>query len=197
MKVIVKIRQDNERGLFATHDIKKGEYICILPIDYFQLDNRWYTTNSVTYDQIDKINFRYGILCEISKIKDTQYESFSSFLNGSKRKCITCFWKKTEIVGVSNPDKTDFPFVGHIINDYVDMSFLSENKYEKMSKEFSNVKVSSKLQILDHNRLGLKIKATKDIESGTELYLSYGSEYWKTYSGKQRFVYNIKISTIG
>jgi len=190
MKVEVKIRQDNERGLFAKDDIKKGEFVCILPIDYFQLDNNWYTTT----EQINRINFRYGIVCEIMKNGTNQYESFSSFLKKKNHKC--CFnnltHKTMQIIGVSNPDKLETNFIGHMINDYVDMSFLSEINYERTSTEFSNVRVSSKLKIFG-NRIGLKIIALKDIKKGKELYLSYGSEYWKQYSEKKRFVYIVNL----
>jgi hypothetical protein len=197
MKVQVKIRQDNERGLFAIEDIRKGEVVCILPIDYFQLDSNWYST----YEQDHKINFRYGIVCEIIASGGmTQYESFSSFFKDKKEKCCFNSTKTIEIIGVSNPDNLNDNFVGHMINDYVDMSFLSEKNYEKMSTEFSNVKVSPNLKIFtsstNKKRLGLKIRSTKDIKKDSELYLSYGSDYWKKYSGKERFVYSIKLSVI-
>lgn len=194
VKVKVKIRRDNERGLFATDNIKKGEFVCILPIDYFQLDNNWYATDFHS-DQV-RINFRYGIICEIIQNGLTQHESFSSFIKNKNYKCcLNALRNKIlEIIGVSNPDKLDDNFLGHMINDYVDMSFLSENAYEKMSKEFSNVKVSSKLQLFG-KRIGLKIIATKDTKKENELYLSYGSEYWKKYSKKERFVYLTKVMT--
>jgi hypothetical protein len=69
-----------------------------------------------------------------------------------------------------------------------------------MSNEFSNVRVSSKLRIFkdssDKKRLGLKVISTKDIKKNSELYLSYGSDYWKKYSGKERFVYVVKLNII-
>lgn len=199
MKVEIKIGQDNERGLFACDDIKKGEMVCILPIDYFQLDNNWYTFT----EQSNKINFRYGIICEIVKNGITQYESFSSFFKkrNKRHKCIfkqlqsATNKKNIQIIGVSNPTKTESNFLGHMINDYVDMTFLSEINYDRMSTEFSNVKVSPKLKMFD-NRLGLKITASKEIKKGEELYLSYGSDYWKQYSGKKSFVYAMKLRTM-
>lgn len=190
MKVEIKIRQDNERGLFACDNIKKGEFVCILPIDYFKLDDKWY----VTSQEINRINLRYGIRCEISKTCDSEYDSFLSFYNSKKMNCLNVK-KYIEIIGVSNPDTIDDNFVGHMINDYVDMSFLSQNNYEKMSREFANVRVKSKL-IRFENRLGLKIIATKNIRKGSELYMSYGSDYWKKYSKKERFVYTIEINNL-
>ena len=196
MKVEIKIRKDNERGLFAIDDIKKGEIVCILPIDYFQLDENWYST----VKQTNKVNFRYGIICEIRQKGNTQYESFTSFLNDKDRHIslfCSCFLGYTKLIGVSNPDTTDDVFIGHMINDYVDMSFLSEQDYQKISTEFSNVKVSSKLKIfkdsIANKRLGLQIKATRDIKKGNELFLSYGPEYWKKYSKKEPFIYVIKL----
>ena len=109
------------------------------------------------------------------------------------------FQENIEIVGVSNSQKLEANFVGHMINDYVDMSFISEKNYEKMSKEFCNVKVSSKLELFKHTgrkKLGLKVKALKDIQKGEELYLSYGSNYWKKYSEKGKFIYEVDISVI-
>jgi hypothetical protein len=198
MKVEVKLRSDNERGLFAIEDIKKGDLVCILPIDYLQLDDNWYTTQQTT-STLNRIDFRYGILCEIDKKKEfeNQFQNFHLFFKESIYKC--CLFKtydKIELIGVSNRYITDGLFIGHMINDYVDMSFLSEKKYEKMSLDFSNVKVSSKLEIFDQNRLGLKIKATKDIKNGKELYLTYGPEYWKKYSGKDKFIYSVETTVI-
>lgn len=199
MKVEVKLRSDGERGLFAIEDIKKGEVICILPIDYFQLDNSWYVTNELFLS--DKVNFRYGILCEFkTDPTKTELENFLLYLTDSYCKCClkSFSFRVTEIIGVSNPHVIDDKFIGHMINDYADMSFLTETKYEKMSKEFCNVKVSSKLKVFEVNgvgkkRIGLEIKALKDIKKGNELYLSYGSNYWKKYSGKEKFVYDLDL----
>jgi len=196
MKVEIKVRADKERGLFATEYIKKSEVICILPIDYFQLDNQWYVMNEKYIH--NKIDFRYGILCEIYQNGEDEYQSFISMLN-DKKVCILNLLKSSKIgiIGASNSNETNGDFIGHMINDYVDMSFLNETTYEKMSKEFSNVRVSSNLEIFKNDkRTGLKIIATKDIEKGKELYLSYGSQYWKKYSGKEKFVYNVKLSVI-
>ena len=201
MKVEVRLRSDNERGLFAIEDIKKGELICILPIDYFQLDSKWYATDETFLT--DKVDFRYGILCEFKTdpVK-TELQNLLLFLDDQYCKCcLNSFrFKVTEIIGVSNPRVLEDKFIGHMINHYVDMSFLSESKYEKMSKEFCNVKVSSKLKLFEYNgkkKLGLEIKALKDIEKGKELYLSYGSNYWKKYSGKDKFVYDLDLLLIG
>jgi len=198
MKVEVKVRSDNERGLFAIDDITKGDLVCILPIDYFQLDNNWYVMNE--YYLHDKIDFRYGILCELNKNGD-EFQTFISLMKNKKWECFNYFIKvtKLEIIGVSNYNKIEDNFVGHMINDYVDMSFLNQKTYEKMSFENSNVKALPKLEIFDtanEKKLGLKIMATKDIKKGNELYLSYGSNYWKKYSGKEKFIYNIKMSVI-
>jgi hypothetical protein len=194
MKVEIRVRADKERGLFATEYIKKGEVVCILPIDYFQLDNRWYVMDEKYIH--NKIDFRYGILCEIDRNGGNEYDAFHSMIN-DKKHCMLKLLSKMEIIGVSNRDVTIGDFIGHIINDYVDMSFLNENNYKKMSKEFSNVRVSAKLQIFKKDkRVGLRIIAIKDIEKGKELYMSYGSDYWKKYSGKDKFVYDIKLSVI-
>jgi len=190
MKVEIKIRSDNERGLFATENIKKGEFICILPIDYFRLDDKWYVTNEKFLH--NKVDFRYGILCEMNKNGLNEYQTFLSI---NKKRCFLKSLNKIDIIGISNHTETSDNFIGHMINDYVDMSFLNENNYEKMSKEFSNVRASSKLKVFD-KRLGLKILATKNIEKGKELYLSYGSEYWKKYSRKKKFVYNLDLTII-
>ncbi len=193
MKVEIRVRADKERGIFATEQIKKGEFICILPIDYFRLDDKWYVINEKYLH--NKVDFRYGILCEIDKNGANEYQTF---LLMNKKVCIFKSLNPTnklKIIGVSNHVETLDNFIGHMINDYVDMSFLNEKNYEKMSKEFSNVSVSSRLELFN-KRPGLKISATKDIEKGKELYLSYGSEYWKKYSGKEKFVYDVKLSVI-
>ncbi len=195
MKVEIKVRVDKERGLYATEHIKKGDLVCILPIDYFQLDNKWYVTDERYLH--DKIDFRYGILCEINKNGLNEHQTLLSMLD-NKKVCILkslSSTNKLKIIGVSNCDEMTDDFIGHMINDYVDMSFISETNYEKMSKDFSNVKVSSKLEIFG-KRVGLKITAIKDIDKGKELYLSYGAEYWKKYSGKKKFIYDIELSVI-
>lgn len=196
MKLIVKIRRDGERGLFATEDIKKDEFICILPIDYIYLDANWYTTTK----QSSNINFRYGIICDILKTNINQLESFLDFYYDKKINCFKNLIKyikndKINIIGVSNPDIVKDLFIGHMINDGVDMSFLSENNYKKMSKKFSNVKVIPLLKKFK-NRLGLDIITTKNIKKGEELLMTYGTEYWKKYSKKGNFIYNIKTSII-
>lgn len=193
MKVEIRSRFDNEKGLFAVENIKKGEFICILPIDYFQLDGNWYVTSKDNLE--NKINFRYGILCDIKMDKNkTELENFNFFYKKKKRKwCILN--KYSEIIGISNNHKTDENFIGHMINDYVDMLFLTKNKYENLSKEFSNVEVFPKLHVFGE-RLGLKINASKYIKKGNELYMSYGSNYWTKYSGKKDFIYNVKLNII-
>jgi len=196
MKVEVKIRSDGERGLFAVRDIKKGEFICIMPIDYFQIDDKWY----VTKEQTNRIDFRYGILCEVQKDKILNLGSggkWYSWGNINNISGLLSDCETTEIIGVSNSEVVVGDFVGHMINDYVDMSFLTEKRYEKLSKDFSNVNVSSKLRLFgenDQRRFGLKIKASKDIKKGNELYLSYGVKYWKKYSGKEQFIHSIRLS---
>jgi hypothetical protein len=195
MKAEVRLRSDNERGLFTTEYIKKGEFICILPIDYFQLDGKWYVTSERHLN--NQIDFRYGIICEV-KTNETksELENFRVFFNGNKSKCrILKKLNSFNIIGISDKNRIDDIFIGHIINDYVDMSFLTEIKYDKLSQEFSNVKVSSKLEIIKE-RLGLRISATENIEKDKELYLSYGSDYWKKYSKKEKFIYNVKLHMI-
>lgn len=222
MKIEIRLRADNERGLFAIENIKKGEFICVLPIDYFQLDDIWYgigdlfnviRTNDDTnlHNIIEKIDFRYGILCNLRNNQSkNQFENFILFLKKSKQykcnvinKISKIIYKTSTIIGVSNPCKLDDIFIGHIINDYVDMSFLTENKYKKLSDDFCNVRVLPKLKIFTYTkdgtikkRPGLKIKALRDIEKGEELYLSYGSEYWKKYSGKEKFIYSLELLII-
>jgi len=200
MKVEIRLRADNERGLFAIDNIKKNEFICILPIDYIQLDNKWYVFNGRFLNT--KIDFRYGILCEIEQNGVNEYETIRNLALSKK----SLNSNKLEIIGVSNDKETEENFIGHMINDYVDMSFLSENKYEKMSKEFSNVKVLPKLELFSlplhpvyhsRGRLGLRIIATKDIVKGKELYLSYGSEYWKKYSRKEKkYIFQIELLVV-
>jgi hypothetical protein len=220
MKVEVKVRSDKERGLFAVEDIKKNEFVCILPIDYFQLDSEWYstedrlntpntpntpnTTNTSNTPNTSNINFRYGILFEIpKKQKNDQLHNFKEFINKTNNS-FQCFKKviynkKIDIVGVSNENRIEDDFIGHMINDYVNMVFLTENKYETLSNEYSNVEVSSKLEIFERNnkvRLGLRITAIKNIKKNTELFLTYGSKYWKTYSNNNKCIYKVNLKTL-
>ncbi len=194
MKVEVRLRADKQRGLFAIEDIKKGEFICILPIDYFQLDGKWYTISE--HNLRDAIDFRYGILCELDSNKiNNQFENFRIFLENKNWKCILRKFDITKIIGASKGNQTTNNFVGHMINDYVNTSFITENKYKKISTEFSNVRVSPKLKLFgtkDNYRLGLKIIATNGIKKGEELYLSYGINYWK--KQKEKFIFYPKLN---
>jgi hypothetical protein len=195
MKIEIRTRHDKERGLFSIMDIKKGEFLCILPIDYFKLDEKWYTTH---FKNKWKINFRYGITCEIeNRNKKNQFENFHNFIN--KKKYIQWCSKKINIVGVSDPKIVEDIFIGHMINDYTTMYLLNEYKYDLLSTRHSNVCVSPKLQMFDHKngkRLGLKIKSTRDIKKNEELYLSYGIEYWKKYTKSDKFEYDLNLSTL-
>jgi len=182
MKVEIRYREDNERGVFATEYIKKGEYLCILPIDYFKLDEKWYTLKP----QTNKVSFKYGIVCDMisSSMSSKQMDQFISFMN-SKQIPSYILGIRTKISGISNYNVVEDEFIGHMLNDYVDMSFLSDSKYTKVSKEHENVKVNTYLELFNHNetkRLGLKIYASKNIKKDEELYFTYGYEYWNNYS---------------
>lgn len=198
-KVKVKLRPDGERGLFAIRDIKEGEYICLMPIDYVLLGDDWYTIN----DDYNIIDFRYGILCKIKKDGSTDYESFVSFLQNRKKKCKSffgslfedIFGRHVNIIGVSNSNKVENEFIGHMINDYIDMSLVSSNIYNVLSRQYSNVDISCKLKLFE-DRLGLVIVASRDIKMGEELYMNYGSEYWKAYSDNKDTKHTVKITNI-
>lgn len=201
MKVEVRIREDKERGLFATEYIKKGEFVCILPIDYFEYNEIWYINN---YDYLNTaIDFRYAILCKAntSLLKNNNYCNyfFHYFSNYFSNNDTTNDTTKINIIGVSNPNVVTGNFIGHMINDYIDMSFINESNYERLSHEKSNVKVDIQINLFEFEgvkRLGLKIIATKNIEKDEELYLSYGSKYWEKYSNNNKFIYPVETTFV-
>ncbi len=206
MKVEVKRRSDNERGLFATQDIKKNEFVCVLPIDYFQLDDKWYTiekNEKLNPRAVIKLNLRYGIIFDIptKDYKFNQLHNFNEFVKKNYTSFFTsCFLKqRTELIGVSNENRLDDKFIGHMINDYVNMSFLTEGKYEVLSRDYSNVVVSSEVKIFEFDgksRLGLDVVATKNITKNQEIFLTYGINYWKKYSGNRKFIHKVRIITV-
>lgn len=192
MKVEIRVGHIYERGLFAIEPIKKNEFICFLPLDYIQLDGAWYVFDN-EYNYPYKVNFRYGITCDLISNNDNEHDSLLYTINEKRCKCLQFFKKSVQVIGVSDPGRTDGLFVGHIINDFVDMSFVNNINYDKMSKEFSNVTVESK-PVMYKGRLGLRVIASKDIKKDDELYLSYGQEYWKKYSGSKMHIYPVLLN---
>ena len=198
MKIEVRIRDDKERGLFAIQNIKKGEYVCVLPIDYICLDQKWYTLQ----EQTNKVSFRYGIRCDFvhGSSRGTELTKFENFV---KNKSTICILKRhrTEIMGISNFNRLEGDFLGHMINDYVTMSMFSEFIYKKISKDHENITVTTDLELFKvdtEHRLGLKLYASKNIKKDQELYFSYGVDYWDKYSNEKNeieslnFVKNLK-----
>lgn len=186
-KVYVKNSQIiGERGLFANQSFHKGDYICILPIDYLKIGDNWYTLQE---DNKGPINFRYGIKVDLivpkSDINISVYDTFINFLKQCSK--VTRSSICIELVGVSNHDKIENNFLGHMINDYTDMSLLDKQKYNKISTFHENVDVSSELELFEGNRLGLKVFAKRYIHKDEELFFNYGVDYWKNYSGQGKF----------
>lgn len=267
MKVVVKVRPDKERGLFSTKAIKKGEMVCIMPIDYIQLDGNWYRYKSGSGEGggggggggEELLDFRYGIVCEIQKLSSCELDDFTAqYIMVDHTRCSRIFrilmsikqiikQHKHSIIGVSNSKKVRGWFIGHMINDYETMMYLAKNKYEQTSNKFSNVTVGAELRLFNNkgvalcgntpnsepvitneqpvkydlndtigssntvnslnsvtsstlkasNRLGLKITASKNINKGEELYLSYGCDYWKKYSSRGKCIYSVNVSCVG
>lgn len=205
MKVSVKKRSEKEKGLFATDDIKKGEYICVIPIDYIKLDSQWY----VLENQSTKLNFKYTTKCNLinkcTEIDTTDFEIFCMCLSNHSKisNCEYLYRIITnnnirEVVGVSNPEKSDDEFIGHIINDFVDMTFLADTKYKQLSELHQNVKINHNLEIFEHlgkKRLGLRVCASKNIKKDDEIFYSYGTRYWGKYSDSN--TQNVTLNLIG
>ena len=181
----VEIKQDSrgERGLFATKDIPKGKFICNLPIDYLKVGNKWFSSENVNNGPV---NFRYGIYCDLPINKNrTIKKNLQMLINNEDNKANSV----KELIGVSNPDRTEGYFIGHMINDSVSMSILDRDTYNKISEKRENVKISPVLELFG-NRLGLKVTAKKRIKKGNELYFNYGEDYWKNYSNGDAYEIN-------
>lgn len=188
MCVEIKTDSQGERGLFATENISKGKHICYLPIDYLKLNEKWFTTNEKNKGPV---NFRYGIHCDFQIIdKNINLEKNLRLLLENKKSN-----KTIEICGVSNHKIIKFPFVGHMINDSVNMSILSSNLYKRISERYENVDIGNIINYIS-NTTCLKIIAKKDIKKGAELYFNYGIEYWKNYSNKNNYEINPEIKII-
>jgi hypothetical protein len=196
----VRIRPDSERGVFAIRNIKKGEFICILPIDFIKVGGQWYTLYPENLEKV--INFRYGIECDLiiptNDGNTSLFETFKTFLTRKKKyinniitPSATRSSYKLSITGVSIPDYSGY-YSGHMINDYVSMSFLDKKNYCKFSERYENVKVISELELFTEGttgvvRLGLQVIAKKNIKKNQELYFMYGVDYWKSYSSDKTF----------
>lgn len=94
-------------------------------------------------------------------------------------------------IGVSNHNRIENEFIGHMINDYIDMSLVNKNKYEILSSIHENVEVEDSINKYN-NRLGLKVISKRNIKKDEEIFFSYGVEYWKEYSSNK----NYEITTV-
>ncbi len=187
-----------ERGLFADINIQKGEYICVLPIDYLQIGEKWYTVHN---DNKGPINFRYGIACDLvvpnSDNNISILDTFMNFITSPRIKTRSSI--RIGLTGVSNHEIIDEKFIGHMINDYIDMSLLDKQKYNQLSVLHENIEIDSDLEIFDSSKgkiLGLRVSAKKYIRKDEELFFSYGVDYWKNYSGIGCFEINPVIYPI-
>jgi len=199
MKVLVgESKIKGERGLFASTNIKRGEYVCALPIDYLKISSKWYSLNP---KDTGPINFRYGIQCDlVVPQSDKNVSVLGTFVNFlTSPRIITRSSLRIGLSGVSNPNRLEHDFLGHMMNDYVDMSLLDKHRYEQLSLPHENVEVDGDLEIFNSPtglRLGLRVVAKRNIRRGEELFFSYGVDYWKNYSGPEKIEINPPIEYI-
>lgn len=167
--VYVKKSKVHGRGVFAKKDIVKGSLITFYPGDIVL----FYPNNDLL-----KINDKVVFSILASK----RFEPFSnpSANFGDDEYFFMMDNKAYAIIGSPRFDK-DPNYLGHLINDGV---------YNPWSKSvYSYERDAYKTDNCDFyyiiNNLHVGIMATKDINKGEELFLSYGIDYWKYRKPKQ------------
>lgn len=154
----VKASTIHGRGLFAIQDFKKGDIVTFYPAHIIELTPH----GNRSKDGHMKIR----LPCHPS-IPVPKHEDINEYLLSISPTIHIC--------GIPSIDK-DPSYCGHLINDGARPSSdpRSHPIYEMVSKTKANVTFS-----LIHDTL-MAMRATRDIEAGEEIFVSYGLPYWKT-----------------
>lgn len=159
--VELKESKRHGKGIFATKDLKVGDVITLVPIDYYCIkrnENSYYFYNSTLMNQLN-----------YEGKKDE--ENFTDICNHFKFKI------DNNRFAVSLPHNTDSnAFLGQYTNDAT-INVSSREKYIRSSLENHNAILK---QIGGKESFVLAIVATKNITKGDEILRMYGVDYWFT-----------------
>ena len=150
--ILIKETLDKGKGVFATRDIEKGEWITTFPTHFVIIENK-----------------EFGIAMDCYKGRDIVDEVKNGLLNEMGDHSLGLLQDLT-IIG-DPAFQNDNRLWGHFINDLshevpTDDNFIYDYDVSKANVGF---------KLLD-------IHATRDIKEGEELSLAYGPEYWKNRS---------------
>jgi hypothetical protein len=164
-KVQLQSNSVHGRGVFAIKQIKKGEIITCYPADILK---------TMVIDKFDKEVLVTMYSTRISNISEMSEEKGWDFF-------AECFFpyavgNKDENVQICGHPKfnDDSNYLGHFINDrfFCDFLKITPEIYLKLSLARKN----SEFLFLDRHMV---VIATQDIDVGSEIFLTYGSNYWK------------------
>lgn len=149
------------KGIFATKDLKAGDVITLVPLDYYCIkrnENAYYFYNSTLMNQLNYEG-------------KNDEEKFTDICNHFKFKI------DNNRFAVSLPHNTDSSaFLGQYTNDAA-TTVSSKEKYIRSSLENHNAILK---QIGGKESFVLAIVATKNINKGDEILRMYGVDYWFT-----------------
>lgn len=146
-------------GIFATKNIKKGQFITIYPVYYIFIH--------------DKYGNRYLIESPIVKQKNLTY-------NHETIKYYSFYFDEKSFISSDPRIIDDMLFVGHIMNDGIKCKSTNENIIRNEKKVYDKISIhKNNCEYKIIKNMIIVIVATKDIEMGEELFVKYGFEYWK------------------
>ena len=155
LRPIVIKETEKGKGVFATRDIEKGEWITTFPTHFVIIENK-----------------EFGIAMDCYKDRDIVDEVKNGLLNKMGDHSLGLLQDLT-IVG-DPAFQNDNRLWGHFINDLCYDATPTDDNFI-YGYDVSNANVGFKL---------LDIHATRPIKEGEELSLAYGPEYWENRSPK-------------
>jgi len=147
--VELKPSKIDRMGVFARRPIKEGDLITLFPVNFYYF----------TGDGEEKS----GRVSTYDISNNFNHSAYSIHLN----KNIAC---------VGDPNKKNCgAYLGHFINDGFKMKNDNVKKYLRISLDRRNCRIDVDIDV----PIFIKVIATKDINVGEEVFLSYGVEYWR------------------
>ncbi len=173
IKIEVKESNIHGNGVFATDNIKKGDFITIYPTDAYRLENATNNRGFTYRKDLEKVNDHDDFQENFDNYKDTH--SYGIKYNNNKLKIF------------GNPyNYQNLKYVGHIVNDGVGDLFrdLTANNINN-DVELKNAvvrtidsldaKCNSKFETVDGKTF---VQSTRDIKKGEEILTFYEFDYW-------------------
>jgi len=155
-------------GVFAKQNINKGELITFYPGDFVE-----YTPNEDSH-----LPNHFTIL-----YRSQRFENKFGEVSDSKYRDNDYAFEVNSFYGIIGCNHfTDDPnYLGHFINDGAKTN--STEKSNEIYLQISNLKRNCQFHILKD--LHVAIVATKNINIGEELFITYGLNYWHSFNNKK------------